>query len=63
MNGQPCIRGVPLTVKRALETLALYPVRAELFAEFPELKPEDIRQALAFAAGSRADAIAPLKSA
>jgi uncharacterized protein (DUF433 family) len=63
MNGQPCIRGMRLTVKRVLETLALYPDRTELFAEFPELEPEDIRQALAFAAGSLADAIEPLESA
>jgi uncharacterized protein (DUF433 family) len=63
MNGQPCIRGMRLTVKRVLGVLALYPDRAELFAEFPELEPEDIRQALAFAASSLADTIEPLESA
>jgi len=50
LNGQPCIRGLRLTVKRVLEALALYPDRAELRREYPELEDEDIRQALAYAA-------------
>lgn len=50
MNGQPCIRGMRLTVRRVLEALALYPDRAQLVKEYPELEEEDIRQALEFAA-------------
>lgn len=50
MNGRPCIRGMRLTVKRVIETIAIYPDRAELLRVFPELEPEDIRQALEFAA-------------
>ena len=50
LNGQPCIRGLRLTVKRVLEALALYPDRADLRREYPELEDEDIRQALAYAA-------------
>ncbi|MBZ5513491.1 MAG: DUF433 domain-containing protein [Acidobacteriia bacterium] len=50
MNGEPCIRGLRLTVRRVLEALATYPDRAELKREYPELEDEDIRQALAFAA-------------
>jgi uncharacterized protein (DUF433 family) len=46
MNGQPCIRGMRLTVRRVIELAALYPDRAELRREFPELDDEDIRQAL-----------------
>ncbi len=49
MNGEPCIRDLRLTVRRVLEALALYPDRAELKREYPELEDEDIRQALAFA--------------
>jgi len=52
MNGQPCIRGMRLTVRRVVEAVALYLDRAELKAEYPELEDEDIRQALAFAAYS-----------
>ncbi len=57
MNGQPCIRDLRLTVRRVLEVLALYPDRAELQQEYPELEEEDIQQALAFAAASLEDQI------
>ncbi|MFN2308137.1 MAG: DUF433 domain-containing protein [Gammaproteobacteria bacterium] len=52
MNGQPCIRSMRLTVKRVVEAVAIYPDRAELKMEYPELEDEDIRQALEFAASS-----------
>ncbi|HUG90712.1 MAG TPA: DUF433 domain-containing protein [Planctomycetaceae bacterium] len=55
MNGQPCIRGMRLTVRRVLDAMATYPDRAELFAECPELEEEDLRQVLAFAAASLDD--------
>ena len=50
MNGQPTIRDLRLTVRRVVELVALYPDRAELFQEYPELEDEDIQQALMFAA-------------
>lgn len=46
MNGQPCIRGMRLTVRRVLEAIALYPNRQELFTQYPELEEEDLRQAI-----------------
>jgi uncharacterized protein (DUF433 family) len=55
MNGQPCVRGMRLTVRRVLEALSLYPDRKDLFSEFPELVEEDIRQALIFAAENMGD--------
>ena len=63
VNGQPCIRGMRLTVRRVVEAVALYPDRAELKAEYPELEDEDIRQALEFAALSVADEILPVVAA
>ena len=63
MNGQPCLRGMRLTVRRVVEAVALYPDRAELKAEYQELEDEDIRQALEFAALSLADEILPLEAA
>ena len=63
MNGQPCLRGMRLTVRRVVEAVALYPDREELKAEYPELEDEDIRQALEFAALSLADEILPLEAA
>jgi uncharacterized protein (DUF433 family) len=58
MNGQPSIRNLRLTVRRVIELLAIYPDRAELFQEFPELEEEDIRQAVAYAATYFEDQIA-----
>ena len=50
--GKPCIRGMRITVRRVLELLATYPGRDALFAEYPFLEPEDIQQALRFAAAT-----------
>ena len=36
MNGQPCIRGMRLTVRRVLEAMATYPDSGELRAEYPD---------------------------
>ena len=55
MSGQPCIRGMRLTVRRMLEAVALYPDRADLFRNYPELEPGDLRQALSFAAANLED--------
>ena len=60
MNGQPCIRGLRITVRRVLEALATYPNREELRAEYPELKDEDVRQALGHAAASLDDRVLEL---
>lgn len=63
MNGQPCIRGMRLTVRRVIEAVALYPDWEELRAEYPELEPDDIRQALQFAALNLDDQNIPLEAA
>ena len=55
MNGQPCIRGMRLTVRRVIEAVVLYPDRADLFRNYPELEPDDVQQALAFAAANLED--------
>jgi uncharacterized protein (DUF433 family) len=60
MNGQPCVRDLRLTVRRVLEALATYPDRAELFREYPELEPEDVRQVLGFAATALDDRVIDL---
>lgn len=63
MNGQPTIRGTRLTVRRVLAALAIYPERAELLREYPELQPEDISQALEFAARNLDDQLLPVAAA
>jgi len=49
-SGQPCIRGLRLTVQDVLEYLASGMSTAEILADFPDLTAEDIRACLAFAA-------------
>ena len=61
LNGQPCIRGMRLSVRRVLEALAIYPDREELRAEYPELEDEDIRQALEYAAANLDDRVVELR--
>lgn len=63
MNGQPCIRGMRLTVRRVLEALATYRDRDQLRAEYPELEDEDVQQALAYAAACLDDRILELREA
>jgi uncharacterized protein (DUF433 family) len=63
LGGQPIIRGMRLTVRRVVEALALYPDWDDLRAEYPELEPDDIRQALEFAANNLDDKIIPLETA
>ncbi|HWB86775.1 MAG TPA: DUF433 domain-containing protein [Bryobacteraceae bacterium] len=55
MNGQPCIGGMRLTVRRVIEAVALYPNRDDLFRNYPELERDDVRQALEFAAANLED--------
>jgi uncharacterized protein (DUF433 family) len=63
LGGQPTLRGMRLTVRRVVEAVAMHPDRDELFAEYPELEPEDVRQALEFAALSLDDRVIPLEPA
>ena len=62
LNGQPTIRGMRLSVRRGIEALAVYPNWDDLRREYPELEPEDIRQALAFAAWSLDESVQPLEA-
>ena len=63
MNGQPCIRGMRLTVRRVLEALATCPYREQFRAEYPEVEDEDIRQALEYAAANLDDKVVELRAA
>jgi uncharacterized protein (DUF433 family) len=49
-SGQPCIRGMRITMRDVLEYLAGGMTVPELLADFPELTAEDVRACLAFAA-------------
>jgi uncharacterized protein (DUF433 family) len=58
MSGQPCIRGLRITVRRVLELIATYQDRAELLREYPDLEEDDLRQALQFAAANLEEPVA-----
>jgi uncharacterized protein (DUF433 family) len=49
-SGKPCIKGTRITVYDILEYLAGGVTQEELLRDFPSLKPQHVRAALAFAA-------------
>ena len=51
-GGKPCIRGMRITVRRVLELMAAYPDRPTLLSEYPFLEPDDLNQALRYAAAT-----------
>jgi len=52
MMGKPVIRGTRITVELILRKLAEGATEAELLEDYPHLKPEDIRAAIAYGAAS-----------
>jgi len=63
LDGQPCIRGTRITVRRLLAIVAEYKSREELHRDYPQLEDEDIRQALAYAGASLEDRVVLLRPA
>lgn len=59
--GKPCIRNLRLPVHSLLSYLAGGMTEAEILKEWPELEPEDIRQALAYAAWATAERVLELE--
>ncbi len=49
-GGKPCIRSMRITVYDVLEWLASGMSEVEILEDYPELRQEDIRACLAFAA-------------
>jgi uncharacterized protein (DUF433 family) len=49
-SGQPCIRGLRITVADVLDYLAGGMSEDEILVDFPDLERDDIRAVLAFAA-------------
>ena len=49
-SGQPCIRGIRITVQDVLEYLASGMLVDEILGDFPDLTSDDIRACLAYAA-------------
>ena len=55
MSGEPCIRGLELTVRQVIEELAARGSFQDVLRVHPELEEEDLRQALFFAAAQLAN--------
>jgi uncharacterized protein (DUF433 family) len=60
MNGQPCIRGMRITVKRVVLAVATYGTGKALRRAYPDLDDEDVRQALEYAASNLEDRVEEL---
>jgi len=50
MGGKACIRGLRITVRTILGLLAAHRTREEILQAYPYLEPEDIDEALEYAA-------------
>jgi uncharacterized protein (DUF433 family) len=50
MGGKPCVRGLRVTVGTIVGLVAAGHSEAEVLKLYPYLEPEDIREALAYAA-------------
>jgi uncharacterized protein (DUF433 family) len=58
--GKPCIRGTRIWVSLIVENLADGLTEKELLEAYPQLKPDDIRAALAYAAEVTRERVIPL---
>jgi uncharacterized protein (DUF433 family) len=58
--GKPCIRGTRIWVSLLVENLVEGISESELLAAYPQLRPDDIRAALAYAAEMTRERIIPI---
>lgn len=63
MGGRACIRGMRLTVSHVVNLVANGMTVEEICHEYPDLEPEDIRQALQYAASLAGEELYPLPAA
>ncbi len=60
MGGKPCIRGLRVTVGTIVGLIASGHPEAEILRLYPYLEPEDIREALSYAAWRAQEIEVPL---
>jgi uncharacterized protein (DUF433 family) len=63
MGGVPCIRGLRISVATVVGMVASGMSEEEILKAYPDLEPEDIRQALHYAAEAVRERELPLVSA
>ena len=61
--GKPCIKGTRIWVSLILDFMASGETESQILAAYPQLQPEDIRAALAYAAEVAHERIVPVASA
>ncbi|MBX9828393.1 MAG: DUF433 domain-containing protein [Xanthobacteraceae bacterium] len=61
--GKPCIKGTRIWVSLILDFLASGETESQILAAYPQLQPEDIRAAIAYAAEVTRERIVPIPSA
>jgi uncharacterized protein (DUF433 family) len=62
MGGRACIRGMRITVSLIVNLVANGMSTDEIIHEYPDLEPEDIRQALSYASALAGEEIHPFTS-
>lgn len=63
MGGRACIRGMRVTVSLVLNLVANEMSPEEIIESYPDIEPEDIRQALQYAAWLAEETVHPLEPA
>ena len=61
--GRPCIKGTRIWVSLILDFMASGETESQILVAYPQLQPEDIRAALAYAAEVARERIVPVPSA
>jgi uncharacterized protein (DUF433 family) len=62
MGGVPCIRGLRIPVATVVGLLAQRKTEAQILSDYPDLTPEDIIQALEYAASALRERQLPLRA-
>lgn len=61
MSGRACLRGMRITVSLIVNLVANGMTTAEILEAYPYLEPEDVRQALQYAAWLAEETVYPLE--
>jgi uncharacterized protein (DUF433 family) len=62
MGGRACIRGIRITVSLVVNLVANGMSTDEIVREYPDLEPEDVRQALSYASALANEELHPFAS-
>ena len=62
MGGRACIRGMRITVSLVVNLVANGMSTDDIIREYPDLQPEDVRQALSYASALASEEVHPFVS-